>query len=44
MLRAASIRRPEAHEPAVAAAATLTLALPKAGLQSAEARPHVGDL
>lgn len=32
------------HEPAVRAAATLTLALPKAGLQTDEARPNVGDL
>jgi NAD(P)H-hydrate epimerase len=32
------------HEPAVQAAATLTLALPKAGLQTDEARPYVGDL
>ena len=34
----------QAHEPAVKATATLTLALPKAGLQADEARPYVGDL
>ena len=33
-----------AHEPAVNATATLTLALPKAGLRSDDARRHVGDL
>ncbi len=34
----------QVHEPAIRAAATLTLALPKAGLQTDNARPHVGDL
>ncbi len=34
----------QVHEPAVQADATLTLALPKAGLQTDEARPYVGDL
>jgi NAD(P)H-hydrate epimerase len=32
------------YEPAVAATATMTLALPKRGLGSAEARPKVGEL
>lgn len=34
----------QVHEPAVNATATLTLALPKAGLQTDEARSRVGDL
>ncbi len=34
----------QVHEPAVLATATLTLALPKAGLQTDEARAYVGDL
>jgi NAD(P)H-hydrate epimerase len=34
----------EVHDPTVVAAATMTLALPKAGLQGAHARSHVGEL
>jgi NAD(P)H-hydrate epimerase len=34
----------ELHEPAIIAAATLTLALPKVGLLTAEAAPYVGEL
>jgi NAD(P)H-hydrate epimerase len=34
----------ELHAPAVVAAATLTLALPKVGLLTAEAAPYVGEL
>ena len=32
------------HDPAIRAAATLTLALPKVGLLQPEAKPFVGDL
>ena len=34
----------EVYEPAIKATATLTLALPKVGLRTAEARRHVGEL
>lgn len=34
----------EVHEPAISAAATLTLALPKTGLYAAAARAHIGEL
>lgn len=32
------------HEPAIRAVATVTLALPKEGLRSQSARPHIGEL
>ena len=32
------------YDPAIQAAATMTLALPKVGLQSDDAVPHVGEL
>ncbi|MBI4219225.1 MAG: NAD(P)H-hydrate epimerase [Chloroflexi bacterium] len=34
----------DVHDPAIKAAATLTLALPKRGLKNREARPYVGEL
>lgn len=34
----------EVHDPAMRAAATMTLALPKTGLTLPDARPHVGEL
>ena len=32
------------HQPTIRAATTLTIALPKLGMQTAEAAPHIGDL